>query len=113
MDASEATMATRVSRRSDLTVASVNPGRHDEERMDALRMAALLVTLALSPPAAHAPTVVPTAYTGTGAWIDRYDFARLEDATFAAAEMADHGVKTLYVETASWVVPGNADIVAP
>ena len=53
------------------------------------------------------------AYSGSGAWIDRYDFAKLEDPEFAVAEMADHGVRTLYVETASWRVPNRVDIVAP
>ena len=97
----------------DFTVASVNPDRHDEVRMDALRMAAILVTLALAPAPATAAQTGPVAYSGTGAWIDRYDFARLEDAQFAVAEMADHGVRTLYVETASWRVPNRVDIVAP
>src|SRR4051812_39055251 len=81
--------------------------------MDALRVAALIVTLALSP--APAPVERPGvgAYNGTGAWIDRYDFARLEDPEMAVAEMSDYGVKTLYVETASWRVPRRVDIVAP
>jgi hypothetical protein len=81
--------------------------------MDALRVAALLVTLALSP--ASAPTIQPGvgAYSGTGAWVDRYDFARLEDPEFAVAEMSDYGVKTLYIETASWRVPRGVDIVDP
>ena len=76
-------------------------------------MAAILVTLALSPTPAPTADAGPVAYSGTGAWIDRYDFARLEDAQFAVAEMADHGVRTLYVETASWRVPNRVDIVAP
>src|SRR4051794_18568221 len=82
-------------------------------RMQALRMAALFVTLALSGAHPHAANAGPVAYSGTGAWIDRYDFARLEDAEFATAEMADHGIKTLYVETASWKVANSVDIVAP
>jgi hypothetical protein len=53
------------------------------------------------------------AYSGSGAWIDRYDFGKLEDPEFAVAEMADHGVRTLYVETASWRVSNRVDIVAP
>lgn len=81
--------------------------------MDAVRLAALLVTLALSPAPAHTAQAGPVAYSGTGAWIDRYDFAKLEDPEFAVAEMADHGVKTLYVETASWKVPDRVDVVAP
>jgi hypothetical protein len=81
--------------------------------MDALRVAALLVTLALSPAPAHKAQSGPVAYSGTGAWIDRYDFARLEDPELVVAEMAEHGVRTLYVETASWRVPNRVDIVAP
>jgi hypothetical protein len=81
--------------------------------MDALRVAAILVTLALAPSPGRPAETGPVAYAGTGAWIDRYDFARLEDAQFVVAEMADHGVRTLYVETASWRVPNGVDIVAP
>ena len=81
--------------------------------MDALRVAALLVTLALSPAHARTAAVHPTAYSGTGAWIDRYDFNHLYDPELAVAEMADHHVHTLYVETASWKVPDAVDIVAP
>lgn len=82
--------------------------------MQAVRLAALLVTLALSPPAPAAPArpgVV--AYQGTGAWIDRYDYDGLEDPRLAVADMAAHGVKTLYLETASWKVPSRVDIIAP
>jgi hypothetical protein len=81
--------------------------------MDALRVAALLVTLALSPAPARAAETRPVAYSGTGAWIDRYDFARLEDPGAVVADMAAHGVHTLYVETASWKVPRRVDVVAP
>jgi len=81
--------------------------------MEALRIAALLVTLALAPHPARPTAAAPVAYSGTGAWVDRYDFVKLEDPEFAAAEMADHGVKTLYLETASWRVPSSVDIVAP
>jgi hypothetical protein len=81
--------------------------------MDALRVAAILVTLALSPTPAHQAQLGPVAYSGTGAWIDRYDFRRLDDPELVVADMAAHGVKTLYVETASWRVPNRVDIVAP
>ena len=81
--------------------------------MDALRVAAILITLALAPHPARTAQAGPVAYSGSGVWIDRYDFARLEDPEFAVAEMADHGVRTLYVETASWKVPNRVDIVAP
>ena len=76
--------------------------------MSAIRLATLLVTLALS----SAPPV-PVVYSGSGAWIDRYDFATLGDPDLAVAQMAGRGVRTLYVETASWRVPRGVDIVAP
>jgi hypothetical protein len=86
--------------------------------MQALRIAALLVTLALAPhashaarPGSHAARTGVGAYRGPGAWIDRYDFAHLDDPDGAVAEMARNGVRTLYVETASWRVPRNVDIV--
>jgi hypothetical protein len=81
--------------------------------MDALRVAALLVTLALSPTAAEASRPGVGAYSGTGVWVDRYDFARLDEPEAAVAEMAEHGIRTLYLETASWRVPRNVDIVDP
>jgi hypothetical protein len=81
--------------------------------MDAVRIAALLVTLAFSPAPVPQAQSGPVAYSGTGAWIDRYDFAKLDDPAVAVAELADHGVQTLYVETASWRVPKQVDIVAP
>src|SRR5947209_16677843 len=81
--------------------------------MDALRLAALLVTLALSPTVPRAAQPAPVAYSGSGTWIDRYDFNRLPRPDLAIADMAAHGVKTVYVETASWKVPRRIDIVAP
>jgi hypothetical protein len=81
--------------------------------MEALRMAAVLVTLALSPTPIPVTETGPVAYSGTGAWVDRYDFARLGDSESAVADMAGHGVRTLYLETASWKVPDAVDIVAP
>jgi hypothetical protein len=87
--------------------------------MEAVRLAAILVTLALTPApaqlprAGHVAYAGPVAYHGTGAWIDRYDFEQLGDPDLAVAKMADHGVRTLYVETASWRVPRNVNVVAP
>lgn len=63
--------------------------------------------------AAQAPRPGVGAYAGGGAWIDRYDYARLDDPEGAVADMAAHGVRTLYLETASWKVARNVDIVAP
>jgi hypothetical protein len=81
--------------------------------MEAIRVAALIVTLALSP--ATPPPARPgaVAYHGTGAWVDRYDFATLGDPETAVTEMAEHGVRTVYVETGSWKLRHDVDIVAP
>jgi hypothetical protein len=81
--------------------------------MDAIRLALLLVTLSASPQPAQPVREGVTAYAGQGAWVDRYDFARLDDPEVAAAEMAVHGVQTVYVETASWKVPRSVDVVDP
>ena len=81
--------------------------------MDALRVAALLVALALSSAAAPPDRTGVVAYDGAGAWVDRYDFAKLGDPALAVDAMAAHGVKTIYVETASYRVPGGVDVVAP
>jgi hypothetical protein len=87
--------------------------------MDAIRIAALVVTLAFPGhghgllahgAAAQRPAVV--AYAGNGAWIDRYDFNRIDDPAGVVRDIQLHGVRTLYVETGSWRVP-RADIVAP
>jgi hypothetical protein len=75
--------------------------------MHAIRLALMLITLAAHP--AAAPDT--GAYAGTGAWIDRYDFAHLGDPTVATGEMAIHGVRTLYLETASWKVSRRLDFV--
>jgi hypothetical protein len=82
--------------------------------MEAIRLAALLVTLALAPaPAAPVAPRGPVAYSGTGAWIDRYDFATLEDPSLVVADLASHGVRTLFLATGSWRTPSNIDIEAP
>jgi len=81
--------------------------------MDALRVAALLVTMALSPgPATPStqPSLAP--YQGSGAWVDRYDLPKLRDPVSAVADMAANGVRTLYVETASWKVSRRVDVIA-
>jgi hypothetical protein len=79
--------------------------------MDALRAAALLVTLALAAPFAHAHRSGVGTYSGSGVWMDRYDFAHLKNPEGAVANMAAHGVHALYLETASWRVPRDVDIV--
>jgi hypothetical protein len=50
------------------------------------------------------------AYRGAGAWVDMYDPAELGNPWPALVEMRDHGVRTLYLETASWRVPKALDM---
>jgi hypothetical protein len=50
-------------------------------------------------------------YRGVGAWVDMYDPAELGNPWPALVEMRDHGVRTLYLETASWRVrPRSLDM---
>ena len=41
------------------------------------------------------------AYEGLGSWVDLYDAPAWRDPKAAVADMAKHGVKTLYVQTAN------------
>jgi hypothetical protein len=49
-------------------------------------------------------------YRGAGAWVDMYDPAELGNPWPALVEMRDHGVRTLYLETASWRVAKSLDM---
>src|SRR4051812_36842891 len=116
--ASTAIRPASASPRRAITSSSVNPVVHDWVRMDAVRIAAIVVTLALQ---AHGSAVRPAgaeatrpgldAYAGIGAWIDRYDFNRIVDPQAVVDEVAANGAHTIYVETASWRVPRNLDFV--
>lgn len=48
-------------------------------------------------------------YRGVGAWVDMYDPAELDNPWPALVEMRSRGVRTLYLETASWRVPSDLD----
>jgi hypothetical protein len=70
------------------------------------------------PPASRAPgSAAPKrvarpgsdVYRGVGAWVDMYDPAELGNPWPALVEMRDRGVRTLYLETASWRVPKQLD----
>jgi hypothetical protein len=41
-------------------------------------------------------------YRGLGSWVDIYDFSALEDPEGSIADMAAHGVRTLYLETSNF-----------
>lgn len=60
-------------------------------------------------PARAAPSGLD-AYRGAGAWVDMYDPAELGNPWPALVEMRDNGVRTLYLETASWRVPKSLDM---
>jgi hypothetical protein len=64
------------------------------------------------PPKAAQPALARVdAYQGVGAWVDMYDPAELGNPWPALVEMRDHGVRTLYLETASWRVrPKSLDM---
>ena len=51
------------------------------------------------------------AFRGLGTWVDLYDYQALTPET-AAADMAAHGVRTLYLQTARWDKPAANDRAA-
>jgi hypothetical protein len=57
----------------------------------------------------QAPRQGLDVYRGVGAWVDMYDPAELGNPWPALVEMRDRGVRTLYLETASWRVPDELD----
>jgi hypothetical protein len=52
-----------------------------------------------APPALAEPTL--DAYRGLGSWIDIYDDRAWNNPSAAVADMAKHGVRTLYIETSN------------
>ncbi len=62
---------------------------------------AAAATLAL-PVAADAGKAPITAYRGLGSWVDIYDPRAWDDPAAAVGDMARHGVRTLYIETANY-----------
>jgi hypothetical protein len=46
-----------------------------------------------------------TAYRGLGTWVDLYDSSAWKDPAAAVDDMASHGVRTLYIETANYHWP--------
>lgn len=67
-----------------------------------------------SQPAAGGPASID-AYHGLGSWVDLYDTRAWADPAGAVADMAAHGVRTIYIETSNYHSPAavmNADKVA-
>lgn len=70
---------------------------------------ATLVPAAARPQAAAAkPRII--MYRGLGAWVDMYDAKAWADPVAAVADMASHGVRTLYLETANFHYPKTASM---
>lgn len=63
----------------------------------AVKLPALLSPETTAAPAAHTLDV----YRGLGTWVDLYDARAWADPKAAVADMASHGVRTIYVETAN------------
>jgi hypothetical protein len=63
-----------------------------------------------SRPGHPAPLV---AYRGLGSWVDLYDPSAWNDPEAAIQDMASHGVRTLFVETANYHNPTSATLFRP
>jgi hypothetical protein len=74
-----------------------------------LSMAAVVVLPHVLGSAAPRPSL--DAYRGLGTWVDIYDKDQYYDPATAVAQMASHGVRTLYLETANY--HSKKDIVFP
>ncbi len=76
----------------------------------------VLVGLAMAaarPQVAAAGSASVSAYRGLGTWVDMYDAAAWDDPAAAVADMAAHGVRTLYIETANYHYPATASMFKP
>ena len=73
-----------------------------------------LAVAAARPPASVAAGAAPvTSYRGLGTWVDMYDSAAWNDPAAAVGDMASHGVRTLYIETANYHNPTSASLFKP
>jgi len=73
-----------------------------------------LVAVAARPQAsAAAGSASVTAYRGLGTWVDMYDPSAWNDPAAAVTDMASHGVRTLYIETANYHYPQSASMFKP
>ena len=76
----------------------------------------VLVGLAMAaarPPASAAGSASITAYRGLGTWVDMYDPSAWNDPAAAVKDMAAHGVRTLYIETANYHNPATTPMFKP
>jgi len=73
-----------------------------------IALLAALVPAARPQPAAAKPRII--MYRGLGTWVDMYDAKAWSDPAAAVADMAAHGVRTLYLETANFHLPKPASV---
>jgi hypothetical protein len=74
----------------------------------AIALLAGFVPAAWPQAAAAKPRII--MYRGLGTWVDMYDAKAWSDPTAAVADMAAHGVRTLYLETANFHLPTSASV---
>jgi hypothetical protein len=72
-----------------------------------------LVMAAARPQAAAAGSASISAYRGLGTWVDMYDPSAWNDPAAAVKDMASHGVRTLFLETANYHNPPSASLFKP
>jgi hypothetical protein len=65
---------------------------------------------AAQPRAAAAKKAPLVAYRGLGSWVDLYDATAWNDPTAAVQDMASHGVRTLFIETANYHNPTSTTL---
>jgi hypothetical protein len=73
----------------------------------------LAMAAARPPVSAAAGSASITAYRGLGAWVDMYDPSAWNDPAAAVKDMAAHGVRTLYIETANYHNPATTPMFRP
>jgi len=72
-----------------------------------------LAMAAARPQAAAARSAPLVSYRGLGTWVDMYDPTAWNDPATAVKDMASHGVRTLYIETANYHNPQSASMFKP
>ena len=72
-----------------------------------------LAIAAARPQASAAAAASISAYRGLGTWVDMYDPRAWNDPAAAVQDMASHGVRTLYIETANYHKPQSASLFKP
>ncbi len=65
---------------------------------------------AAQPQAAAAKKAPLVAYRGLGSWVDLYDPSAWKDPAAAVQDMASHGVRTLFIETANYHNPASSTL---